>query len=265
MQRRSTVLKTKLAQANHELQLAMNARSSSLLAVSLNPADDKAHETLDASIVAVPALQTKVEALESAVHEAERLDRADAIDARRAGWLAARDRAVELSAARTVPAKALQASVDAMGTALHDMEKANDEVLQAIYEATQGAAPDGEHDGMVFGQRLGSVTGSVTAALCGAFPAALHDAGLGEVGIDLTGWIGYVHPAADRSGLVAAVEQSSKNIAQTLDFLHKSVGILPPDPVEEAAPLTTPPTETVLPDGTIYTVDAVETTWGAPK
>lgn len=265
MQRRSTVLKTKLAQANHELQLAVNSRSSSVMIVSQNPGDDKAHAELDAAITAVPLLQKRVEALESATHEAERLDRIDEIESKRKRLLASRDEAIKLAAARKPIAKELQVNIDALAATLKKFEVANDETLLAIHNATSGAAPHAEHDASVFGQRVHLIAGAVTSALRSAFLTALQDAGVGEIGIDLNGVLGPINPHGDRGGLVAAVEKSAMTITQTLDFLHKSVGLLPADPVEEAEPAIAPPTETVLPDGSIYTIDAVVVEWGAPQ
>ncbi|TDY25756.1 hypothetical protein B0G81_6239 [Paraburkholderia sp. BL6665CI2N2] len=275
MQRRSTVLKTKLGQAQHQLQLARNSRADSLVAVSRNPADDKAHAVLDAAIAAVPVWQQKVEALESALHEAERLDRIDAIDARRAGWLAARDRAVELSAARAQQAEALQSAIDMLAAALKGFETANDATLQAIYEATQGAEPDTPHmahHAVMFGQRVGAIVSVLTAELRSSLVLALKDAGLGELGFDLTGELEFLnanHLAhGNRDGLAAAVTKSTRAISYSLDHLHKSVGILPPDPVEEAEPAI--PLPQVVDglenaDGTPYTCDAAEVVWGAKQ
>jgi hypothetical protein len=269
MQRRVTVLNDKLAQAQHQLQLATNSRADSVVAVSRDPASEKAHAALDAAIAAVPVWQQKVEALESALHDAQRLDRIDEIEAKRAGLIAARNRAVKLAAARKPLAVELQANVDALAATLKKFDAANDATLLAIYEATAGAAPRDPNESGIFGQRATLASNAVTANLKHAFVLALHDAGFGEIGIDLSGLIEYQnhnHLAhGDRSGLAAAVEKSATTIAQTLDFLHKSVGVIEADPVVESEPMIPAPEEVELPDGSFYSCDATETVWTAPK
>lgn len=270
MQRRVTILKDKLAQAQHQLQLATNSRADSVVAVSRNPADDKAHDALDAAIAAVPVWQQKVEALESALHDAERLDRIDEIEAKRAGLIAARNRAVKLAAGRKALADELQSNIDAMAVTLKKFDAANDATLLAVYDATHGAAPRDVNDLSIFGQRVTLASNAVTLFLKHAFERALHDAGVGEVGIDLAGHLGRTNhnPLAhgDRSGLAAAVEKSATTIAQTLDFLHKSVGVIDADPVVEAEPMIPAPVWTMNEaTGEMESLDAVEVVWSAPK
>jgi hypothetical protein len=237
MQKRQTVLRSKLAEANHALQLAINARTASLQKVTRDPTDDKAHAALEAAMSAVAPCQKKIEALESALDGAERLDRADELDAKRAGWLAARDKAVELAGGRTSQVKALQAGIEATAAALRALEESNDAVLMAIYESLRGAEPHGAHDCIVFGQRTHAATRAVTEELRSAFVLALKDSGFGEVGLSLDGMLDYTNPQhlahGNRDGLVAAVAKSATTIGYAIDTLHKSIGVLASDPVSE--------------------------------
>jgi hypothetical protein len=248
--RRASVLRSAIAETQHEYNLAINARTTAVQDITRDPTNDIAHKALDTAAAAVRPLSDRLDNLQSALTEAERLDEIDEIDAKKAGWLAARDRAVALSAERTKSAKAVEAAVGALAVALAGLEKDNDAVLLAIYEATQGAAPKrgGAHDEMVFGQRVGVITGAVTSSLRGAFVVALHDAGIGETGLNLNGMLEYVGSLAlaKRETLAAAVKNSTNTIAYTLDQLHKWVGIIAPDPVVESAPPIPPPEETIV-------------------
>ncbi|CAN7429147.1 hypothetical protein LJR034_002639 [Caballeronia sp. LjRoot34] len=267
--RRATVLRSKIHEIEADLQKARNARTEALQAVSLNPTNDEAHAKLTAALEAPKGLQAHLEALTDALDSAERQDHEDELASMRAGWLAARDRAVALSAARTKSAKAVEAAVGALAVALTDLEKDNDAVLLAIYEATQGAAPKrgGAHDEMVFGQRVGVITGAVTSPLRGAFVVALNDAGIGKTGLNLHGMLEYVGSLAlaKRETLAAAVKASTNTITYALDELHKWVGITAPDPIVEFAPPIPPPMEVEAPDGSIHTYDVSETTWAAQQ
>lgn len=248
--RRATVLRTKIHEIEADLQKARNARTEALQAVSLDPTNDAAHAKLTAALEAPKGLQAHLEALTDALDSAERQDHEDELASKRAGWIAARDRAVALSAARTKSAKAVEAAVGALAVALSGLEKDNDAVLLAIYEATQDAAPKHgrEHEQTLFGQRVGVITDAVTASLRGAFVVALHDAGIGETGLNLNGMLEYVGSLAlaKRETLAAAVEKSTYTIRYTLDELHKWVGIVAPDPVVESAPPIPPPEETIV-------------------
>lgn len=265
--RRATVLRTKIHEIEADLQKTRNARLEALQAVSLDPTNDAAHAKLSAALEAPKGLQAHLEALTDALDSAERQDHEDDLASKRAGWLAARDRAVELSAARTKSAKAVEAAVGALAVALKDLEADNDAVLLAVYEATQDAAPKRENDGVVFGQRVSVIAGAVTSSLRGAFVVALHDAGIGETGLNLNGMLEYVGSLAlaKRETLAAAVENSTDTITYALDELHKWVGIIAPDPVVESAPPIPPPMEVEAPDGSIHTYDVSETTWAAQQ
>lgn len=250
MQRRATVLRSKIHEIEADLQKARNARTEALQAVRLDPSNDAAHATLNAALEAPKGLQARLEALTEALDGAARQDHEDELASKRAGWIAARDRAIALSAARTKSAKAVEAAVGALAVALTGLEKDNDAVLLAIYEATQDAAPKhGQaHDGAIFGLRVGLVTTAVTSSLRGAFVVALHDAGIGETALNLNGMLEYVGSLAlaKRESLTAAVKDSTNTIAYTLDELHKWVGITAADPVVESAPAIPPPEETIV-------------------
>jgi hypothetical protein len=267
--RRTTVLKTKIHAIESDLQKARNARAEALTTISRDPTNDEAHAALEAAIEAAKSLQVRIDDLTDALPAAERHDSEDEIAGRRAGWLAARDRAVKLSAARVKSAKAVECAVDALAVALQDLETVNDAVLLAIYEATQDAAPKRgfEHEQSVFGQRVGVITGAVTSSLRGAFAMTLRDAGVGEIGLNLTGLLEFVHSMApvQRETLSAAVKKSTDTIAYALDELHKWCGVTTPDPVVEAEPAIAPPMEVEAPDGSIHTYDVSEITWGAKQ
>src|SRR4051812_48242470 len=106
--RRSTVLKAAIAQAQHAYNLAINARSAAVQAVSSDPTNDKAHKALDEAAASVRPLSDRLDRLNDAMQEAQRLDDIDDKASRCAGWIAARNQAVTLSAARVENARALQ-------------------------------------------------------------------------------------------------------------------------------------------------------------
>ncbi|KQR90198.1 hypothetical protein ASG35_03025 [Burkholderia sp. Leaf177] len=185
----------------------------------------------------------------------------DEVNAKKAGWIAAREKAIALSSARVKQAKALQAAIDNMAVALRDFETANDAALVAIYQATAGAAPKDHQAMVVFGQRAAIAPRAVTDPLRAAFVMALHDSGFGEVGLSLDGMLTYQnhqHLAhGNRDGLVAAVKQSTQAIDDALTDVHKLVGVIAPDPVIEFEPTIVSPD-----DPNAGVIPAVE--WGAP-
>lgn len=266
--RRSTVLKSAIAEAQHAYNLAINARTAAVQAVSADPTNDKVHKALDEAAAAVRPLSDRLDRLNDAMQEAQRLDDIDDKASRRAGWIAARNQAVTLSAARVENARALQKALDALAAALKGFDASNDAVLQAVYEAVQGAEPRPlPNDAPMFGQRVGAVVQIVTVGIRDAFALSLRDAGIAEV-FDLEALLEFKNPsffAHGARGLVAAVDRSTDQIGYALDHLHKTLGILPADPVEEAKPAIAPPSETVLPDGSIYTIDEMTVEWDATK
>ncbi|MFM2465187.1 hypothetical protein P0D87_16205 [Paraburkholderia sp. RL17-368-BIF-A] len=266
--RRSIVLKSAIAQAQHAYNLAINARGAAVQAVSTDPTNDKAHKALDDAAAAVRPLSDRLDRLNEAMHEAMRLDDIDDKASRREGWIAARNQAVTLSAARAEDARAVQKALDALAAALKGFEASNDAVLQAVYEAVQGAEPRGlPNDGLMFGQRVSAAAQTVTAGIRDAFALSLRDAGIAEV-FDLDALLEFKNPdffAHGSRGLVAAVDLSTDQLGYALDHLHKTLGILHADPVAEAEPAIAPPSETDLPDGSVYTIDVVSVEWGAPK
>jgi hypothetical protein len=298
MQRRETVLKTKLAQAQHAMNAAIAARSRAVMDYGRGAVDEA---KLDAAIQAVKTQQGIVETIESALETARREDCEEDFSAKRAGWIAAREKAIEISASREKAAKAAETAVKALAVALRDLDAQNDATLQAIYLATAGAEPKDERERNAFGLRLGLAPNAVHMNLRQAFVIALKDAGVGEIGVDLTGMLEFHNPSflahGKRDGMVAAVRASTQMIDTALIELHTQLRIIPPavaepdpnavqahdpygQPIFDAdgnpvlyVPAYAPPVQTLIRVkdrltgemvDELYTCDATTVEWGLP-
>lgn len=181
--KRTTLLKSRIAELQTELARATAERTAALTAVAANPADESAHARLSDAIEACKQLSAVLVAVEGTVDEATRADAADVLAARRAGMLAARDRAQVAVVARVQAGAAVDKALETLRAALTDWQKHTETARRELAEATAGALEADAMPKQVFDNRLLQLS-AVTAQLdtgCdvpAAFAQALRRAGV---------------------------------------------------------------------------------------
>lgn len=241
-QKRSTLIKTKLALAQAEHRKAISARANALAALSKDPLSGDADKQLDEALAAIPVWQARAASLETALESALTHDRAEAIAARRDEWRAARDKAVELANARAPILDALQAAINDVTHQMTLLEQANDEVLLQVFEATHGVElpPANEIHPDHIQSQSALASRAVHAAIESAFAIALYDARIHNGGIDLSTYLDkWLNPSfmvhASRDGMAAACQQSAEMIGTAIDRHHSLTGVLVPRDDAQAA------------------------------
>ncbi|SEI96391.1 hypothetical protein [Paraburkholderia diazotrophica] len=234
-QKRSTLVKTKLAQARSEHQKAITARSNALAALSKDPLNEDADRQLDEALATIPAWKARVDSLEAALESALAHDRAEAIAARRDDWRAARDKAVELANARAPILNALQTAIDEVAKQMTLLEQANDAVLLQVFEAMHEVEMPPSHEiaSDHVHQQTALAARAVHASIEAAFAVALYDARVHNGGIDLSSYLDkWLNPSfmvhASRDGFVVACQQSAAMIGAAIDRHHTLTGVLAP-------------------------------------
>lgn len=233
--KRSTVLKSRIAELQGELQRAIAERSTCMTAVGKNPTDEAAHERLSRSIAAVAQVAGFIENLESSLAAAGDADRADELDEHRGVLLAARDRAVAASQARVKTATELDALIAKLGVTLAVFDEQTNEARRELTLATAGTL-NVDHETFGFDNRLAQhalVPQMLRGDLPEQFTIALKRVGLGHVGIETPGLIEYPVQTADmhahfrRRTMREAAIAAADSFACVLDNYHVYSGVTP--------------------------------------
>ncbi|CAM2158931.1 Type III secretion protein L [Paraburkholderia tropica] len=227
--KRATVIRTKLAEAHAAHANAIKDRQTAASAVAKNPADDTLHERLGEAITAAAGWSTRIESLNAALAEAEALDHADLIAEHRDAWRAARDKAVDLVAARAPALERIAAAVAELHAAQVELAAKTEDALLAVFDASHGieVPPSQQPDGMH--AQISLAARSVNISIEQWFAIALYDANVLDA-IDLSRfidrWTNESQMAhGPRNTPAQVVHQSAKAVGAALDRLHELAGV----------------------------------------
>lgn len=183
MQKRTTVIKSRIGELQGELQRATTERTAALTAVSKAPGDEAAHARLSAAIDACKQLSGVIESMQEALEGAGSADAADALASHRADMIAARDRAQVAVVARVQAGAKIDKVLGDLRSALTEWQQHTETARRELTLATAGALEADAMPEQVFDNRLlqlSAVTGQLDAAcdVPAAFAQALRRAGV---------------------------------------------------------------------------------------
>jgi hypothetical protein len=233
VQKRTTILKSRIAELQGEKERAIAERTAAMTAVGKNPADEAAHDRLSRSIAAVAQVGDVIESLEKSLVAAGNADRADELAEHRADMLAARDRACEAAVARVKTAAKLDEQIGKLGATLAEFDEQTKAARRELTLATAGTLLEDHANG--FDNRLAHhalVPQMLRGDLPEQFAIALKRAGLGHVGIETPGLIEYPVTTADmhahfrRRTMREAAIAAADSFACVLDNYHTYVGVI---------------------------------------
>lgn len=246
--KRTTVLKSRIAELNGELERATAERTAALTAVGKAPGDEAAHARLSAAIDACKQISGVIASMEEALESAGSADAAEVLASHRVEMIAARDRAQSAVVARVQAGAKIDAALQALRAALTEWHQHTQTARRELSLATVGALDADQMPANVFDNRLlqlGAVTAQLDAAcdVPAAFAQALRHAGVcgpldsnaigpHEGPIPLNAFIDFHTQAAGtmllhRPGTVReAAQRTADSFICTLDNWHRSCNVL---------------------------------------
>lgn len=246
--KRTTILKSRIAALNGELERATAERTAALTAVGKVPGDEAAHARLSAAIDACKQISGVIASMEDALEGAGSADAAELLASHRVDMIAARDRAQSAVVARVQSGAKVDKALDTLRAALTEWHQYTETARRELSLATAGALEADQMPAAVFDNRLlqlGAVTAQLHAAcnVPAAFAQALRRAGVcgpldstsigsREGPIPLNAFIDFHTQAADamvlhKPGTVReAAQRTADSFICTLDNWHRSCNVL---------------------------------------
>jgi hypothetical protein len=186
--KRTTILRSRIAELQGEMERAVKERTEALKAVAADPSNEAAHERLNAAVVGCKQISGIIAQLEEAIADAKTADDAYVLDSHRVDMLAARDRAQTAVVARVQVGAKIDKILGTLQAALTEWHTLTNEARRELSLATIGALDSDRLEAAVYDNRamqLGAVTQQLEHAsqVPLAFAQALRRAGVcGPVG-----------------------------------------------------------------------------------
>lgn len=233
MQKRTTIIKTRIAELQSTRAKAIEARKLAMAEVSHNPADDAAYQRLTQALADVQTVDAALESLEEALADAARHDQTDRVAEQTADALAARDKAVALARERVAVAGKLDELVGQLSPLLREFDNLNSAARVQIDAAAANLYEPDDFNADHYGLQLNAVRQMLQLDVSNQFVMALKRVGLGIVGINLDGLLEYpvltadLHAHRPATSLAEAVSASADAVECTLANWHRLVGVEP--------------------------------------